>query len=120
PAHIINDPTDPIVHPCGDESPETITRLAMMAPDKLRNSLPPGMKFRLIWDTAASLPICPNKSEFIGTIKPCRATHLTGVGSKRIEGIGHVAWKVMDVNGQLRTIVVPAYDVPDVNVCCCR
>ena len=47
----------------------------------------------VIFDTGASISICPNRKDFIGDIKPCDVV-LRGVGSGlKAEGIGRVRWR---------------------------
>ena len=70
----------------------------------------------IIWDSAASLSITNNKTEFHGTLKPCSYNHLkvNGVAQAiQVHGQGPV---VLGEAGMPRTLKVPPLYIPDTKV----
>ena len=57
--------------------------------------------------------ISNDKSDFVGPIKPV-SKHVHGISSNsvKIEGAGEVKWSVLDTNGKLCHLQLPAYFVP--------
>jgi hypothetical protein len=74
--------------------------------------------FSIIWDSGASICITPNTTFFMGSLESAGAlTYLQGVSkSFWIQGKGHVLWTILDIRGQLRTLKIPAYYVPQSRV----
>ena len=69
--------------------------------------------FSVIWDSGASMCISGDKRDFIGKIKPLANVVVKGIVSGlKIEGMGHVRWSVLDTEGKLRHLKLPAYYVP--------
>ena len=69
--------------------------------------------FSVIWDSGASMCISGDKQEFIGKIKPLNNAVVKGIVSGlKIEGIGRVRWSVLDTEGKLWHLMLPAYYVP--------
>ncbi|CAJ1937371.1 unnamed protein product [Cylindrotheca closterium] len=90
---------------------------AAMNPDELRSDMSGDEKtarYPIIWDSGATTSISPYKDDFVGKLEPAPlGLKLCGIASRlKIEGIGHVAWSVVDTTGMLRTIKVPALYVP--------
>jgi hypothetical protein len=93
-------------------------KIALQAPAKFRNALKKESTFSIIWDSGASISISPNKDDFVGPLtSPGIGTRLKGiVKGLSIQGKGHVMWAVLDTSGQLCTLKVPAYYVPQARV----
>jgi Zinc knuckle len=71
----------------------------------------------VVWDSGASTCVSFDRNDFVGPIKPPDASRrLRGFSRNgpRISGIGTVAWSFKDVNGNLRTLMLPAMFVPEV------
>ena len=69
--------------------------------------------FSIIWDSGASMCISGDKQDFVGKITPVQDAVVKGIVSGlKIEGIGRVRWSVLDTEGKLRHLVLPAYYVP--------
>ena len=69
--------------------------------------------FSIIWDSGASMCISGDKRDFIGKITPVKNAVVNGIVSGlKIEGTGRVRWSLLDVEGKLRHLVLPAYYVP--------
>jgi hypothetical protein len=68
----------------------------------------------IIWDSGASICITPDKTDFVGTLNLAGPlTYLQGVSKGLwIQGKGNVLWTILDIRGQLRTLKIPAYFVP--------
>jgi hypothetical protein len=68
--------------------------------------------FTLIWDSGASACISSDKRDFKDGIKP-HSGQVTGIGSgMEIAGVGMVSWHILDANGRLRCLKLPAYYIP--------
>ena len=94
-------------------------RMALQAPLRFRNSIAAKTtNHPIIWDSGASFSVSPNRSDFIGPLKPPSTfTQLQGISKGlRIEGYGHVMWAVHDTRGELRVLKVPAYYSPRIRV----
>ncbi|CAJ1959253.1 unnamed protein product [Cylindrotheca closterium] len=90
---------------------------AAMNSDELRSDMSDDAKiarYPIIWDSGATTSISPYKDDFVGKLEPAPlGLKLRGITSGlKIEGIGHVAWSVVDTTGMLRTIKVPALYMP--------
>ncbi len=96
----------------------TQLRLNILEPAALRCSVKYEDTFRLIWDSGASICITHDKTDFVGALESAGAlTYLHGVTKGlRIQGKGNVLWTILDIHGQLRTLKIPAYYVPQSNV----
>ena len=102
----------------GQMNPKSAMQAILQAPKWLIGALPKEATFPVIWDSGASISLSPVRSDFVGPLQS------TGI-LRRVQGIakglsikgeGHVAWTFLDAAGQLRTIKVPAYYVPDARV----
>ena len=69
---------------------------------------------QLIWDSQDSVLITPNKVDFMGRLKKVPTNvKLNGLAKGlEIAGAGSVEWHVLDTKGQLCTLKIPAYYVP--------
>jgi hypothetical protein len=92
--------------------------LGIYAPAWFRSSLASTQRQdTIIWDSGASMSISHDRKDFVGPIHvPKGNGGLLGISTKavKIEGHGHVAWAMEDVNGMLRSIKVPCLLVPSV------
>lgn len=69
--------------------------------------------FSIIWDSGASMCITHDKRDFVNKIKPMDNAVVSGISSGlEIKGLGRVRWSVLDTNGKLRHLLLPAYYVP--------
>ena len=94
-------------------------KAALMAPSKLRAEMPKESVSSIIWDSAASLSITYNKTDFHAMLKPCSYKHLKVkevAQAIKVHGQGTVLWSVLDEAGMLRTLKVPALYNPDAKV----
>ena len=68
----------------------------------------------MIWDSGATACISNDRAHFVGNFSAdTKDLKLEGIGSNlAIEGAGHVCWSVEDIQGNLRTLHLPAYYVP--------
>ena len=93
--------------------------MALQGPARMRDSLGPQANTSpIIWDSGASISISPDPNDFQGTIsRPGLITRLKGIArGLQIKGQGQVTWGIHDVDGNLRTIKVPAFYVPGIKV----
>jgi hypothetical protein len=69
----------------------------------------------IIWDSGASISLSFNQADFVGVMKPVsKQTRHQGIAKGlSVEGRGHVLWPMLDTNGQLRLLKVPALYVPN-------
>ena len=95
-----------------------LERVAMLAPSRFISAIPSDSSFSIIWDSGASVTISPDKRDFVGELKrPTTITQLRGIAKGlRIEGEGTVRWSFHDTDGKLRTLDLPAYNVPKIRV----
>ena len=69
--------------------------------------------FSVIWDSGASMCISGDKRDFIGKVKPLsNAVVKEIISGLKIERIGRVRWSVLDTEGKLQHLMLPAYYVP--------
>jgi hypothetical protein len=99
----------------------TTLRMALQAPARMRNSLGPSAPTStrpVIWDSGASISISPEPKDFNDTLKkPGAITQLKGIArGLHIKGQGEVTWAFHDVNGNLRTLKIPAFYVPGIKI----
>ena len=97
------------------EDHDTWLRMALQAPLRFFTSLTHNPEpMTIIWDSGASTSITPNKQDFVDGVKRVPASiKLIGLDkSLQIEGVGKVTWNVLDHNGNLRSLCIPAYYVP--------
>ena len=73
---------------------------------------------KIIWDSGCTTSISFCKDDFVGEIQEAPiGLKIQGIAKGLyVKGIGHVAWSVIDSNGMLRTIKVPAFYVPSSSV----
>ena len=81
---------------------------------KFRATLPKGKTFSIILDSGLSQNIFNCKDDFVGPLKPAPWwVQVKGIAKGlKIEAVGHVMWAVLDTNGQLRCLKLPAYYIP--------
>jgi Reverse transcriptase (RNA-dependent DNA polymerase)/GAG-pre-integrase domain len=94
---------------------DTLLRMALQAPLKFATSMGNTEKvYKIIWDSGCSISVSHDKSDFVGELQPPPLyIKLTGLAKGlKIDGVGHVAWSVLDTKGMLRTLKLPAYYVP--------
>ena len=97
------------------EDKETWLRMALQAPLRFFSSLAHNPEpMTIIWDSGASASITLNKQTFVKGVKHVpTSVKLIGLAKNlRIEGVGKVAWNVLDHHGNLRLLCIPAYYVP--------
>lgn len=71
----------------------------------------------IVIDTGASFSLTPNLEDFVTKPIACGTKSLNGLSSKTpVLGVGQVKWKVRDLNGTTKTILVSAYYVPDTQI----
>ena len=82
---------------------------------RFRESLPKGSTFQVIWDSGATISISHDRNDFVGEFETTGIMgRLQGLAAGlAIKGKGRVAWSFHDVNGMLRTILVPGLYVPN-------
>ena len=100
---------------------ENITLQALRAtlqdPKALRESMPKGASYPIIWDSGASISITNDAKDFIGKIKPFPDLKVKGIANKmKAVGRGTVLWTVLDTNGAPRMLKLPAFHVPKISV----
>ena len=67
----------------------------------------------IAWDSGASMCISNDKADFEGEIKSMPNAKVDGINShSELEGFGTVKWTMLDTNGKLRTIKLPAHHAP--------
>ena len=81
---------------------------------KFRAALPKGKTFSIILDSGISQNISNCKDDCVGLLKPAPWwAQVKGIAKGlKIEAVGHVMWAVLDTNGQLRCLKLPAYYIP--------
>ena len=85
----------------------------LTAPQKLRTEMPTEASFTLIWDSGASHCVSNDKKDFVKLNRPGLIKKLTGLAvGLHIEGVGEIAWSVIDIHGNIRTFILPGYFVP--------
>ena len=90
--------------------PPTTRRQSVYISNKSEDDLP------VVIDTGASFCLSPKLSDFITPIKPCTST-LIGLNSEtQVSGTGIVEWVIQDAMGEVRTIKVEAYYVPEATI----
>ena len=93
-------------------------KTALMFPQALYQQLN-GSMFPIIWDSGASICLSFDRDDFVGPLKKptgvFKTTECVGT-TMEVEGVGHVAWAVMDSTGMLRTIKLKALYVPQSKV----
>ena len=89
-------------------------RSAFIAPSATQAVLGKDKHYPVIWDSGASICICPNHSDFVGPLSKQTHNHcLQGIGKGlKVERSGHVAWSFVDSLGMLRTLKIPGLYVP--------
>ena len=71
----------------------------------------------IVIDTGASLSLTPYKEDFVEPPQPCLLKALHNVSSTtKVEGVGTVAWRVIDLYGAVHTIKTRAYYVPSASI----
>ncbi len=85
---------------------------------RLRRALAKEVMMPIIWDSGASMSLSFDRNDFVGVMKPVGKLmrHQGITKGLRIEGQGHVLWPMLDTNGQLRLIKVPAFYAPNCKV----
>ena len=68
--------------------------------------------FSLIWDSGASMCITGDRRDFTGTIQPLNGQVSGITNGLRIKGFGTVKWSLLDNQGKLRHLDLPAYYIP--------
>ena len=74
----------------------------------------PSDTFTVVWDSGASMCVTFDKEDFVGPIQPLPSkSTINGIANNlRIEGKGTVSWPILDTNGNLRDLKLPAYYIP--------
>jgi hypothetical protein len=71
----------------------------------------------IVIDSGATLSLTPNRSDFIGELRPAPMAELNGLSSTTaVEGFGTVEWTIRDLFGTMRTICTQAYYVPQATI----
>ena len=97
------------------EDNKTWLRMALQAPLRFFSSLAHNPEpMTIIWDSGAIASITLNKQDFVDGVKKIPASiKLIGLAKHlRIEGVGKVAWNVLDHNGNLCSLCIPTYYIP--------
>ena len=70
--------------------------------------------FTIVWDSGASFCVSFDKNDFVGPLKPLpKGSCIRGIANNlKIEGVGQLVWTLMDTNGKLRHLKLPAYYIP--------
>ena len=86
----------------------------LQAPTKLRNAMPPNASYPIIWDSGASISISCRPEDFVEPVTPVPRLKIKGISKDKIAvvGKGTVLWNVLDTNGNLRSLKLPALLVP--------
>jgi hypothetical protein len=92
--------------------------MALQAPVKFCNSMKKESTYQLIWDSGASISISFDRSDFVGPMESAGfCTKLKGIAKGlSIQGKGHILWSVLDKQGMLRHLKLPAFYVPSARV----
>jgi len=86
-------------------------RVILQAPECCKLALEDS--FDIVWDSGASMCISNDRNDFVGKIKPLTDLQVDGILSQlKLEGIGNVCWTLLDVSGNPRNLVLPAYYAP--------
>jgi hypothetical protein len=74
--------------------------------------------YEVIWDSGASMCISHDKNDFVGPMDTVSTmSWLKGIiKGLKIKGQGHLLWAFHDTQGQLRSLKIPAYYVPNCRV----
>ena len=101
---------------CSYEDDDAL-RMAFAHPRALQSAMNKEDSSEVVWDSGASCCISHDKADFVGPIRKVHnGAQLTGIVSGlKIEGIGTVNWSVIDVNGSIRSLLLPCYYVPRSN-----
>jgi hypothetical protein len=93
-------------------------RLAWQHPAALQAALTKEESYEVIWDSGASMCISYDKNDFTGPMeKVSTVSWIKGiVKGLKIQGKGHILWAFHDTQGQLRSLKVPAYYVPNCRI----
>ena len=86
----------------------------LQAPTKLRDTMPKGGSFPIIWDSGASISVTNDKADFLTFTKvsPCH-NNVMGVGQGlKFPGFGEVLWSFLDEKGTLHSFKLPALYIP--------
>ena len=99
---------------------EQITQAGLQAclqdPLALRSAMPHNASYPIIWDSGASISITNQTQDFIGTIQPLPNFNVKGIANRmKATGRGFVLWSVLDTEGKLRQLKLPAFLVPKTN-----
>jgi hypothetical protein len=93
--------------------------MALQAPIQYNNEMRSGSPFDVIWDSSASITVSPDQLDFVGRYEKLpMMIKLSGLArGLNIKGQGHVMWSARNMEGLLRVIKVPAYNVPGCKIC---
>jgi len=88
---------------------------ALLTSPQLNLCLKKEDSFEVIWDSGASVCISNDRNDFVGPLIPAPfGAQLSGMAKGlRIHSKGHVLWSVLDKQGRLRHLKLPAYFVPN-------
>ena len=93
----------------------SLLRTALQAPRRLMNAMKGNSTFQVVWDSSASHCVIHDKRDFISDIKdPGAIRRVKGINAGLdVTGVGIVQWSILDENGGLRHLQLPALLVPE-------
>jgi hypothetical protein len=98
---------------------QQIMQAALIHPIKFSRSVSKNARFNVICDSGASTCISFDKDDFVGPMEPVDSAKVSikGISSRTtmptIKAKGHVLWSLIDTNGMLRHLKLPALHVPN-------
>ena len=97
-------------------TPSRFHRLASSLPSLFNINQAKEKTQDVVWDSGASISVTFDRKDFVGPLlKTSTDMRLNGISKGlKVEYHGHVAWTMQDVNGQLRSIKVPAFLAPSI------
>ena len=97
-------------------SPTRLQRLATMVPSWFHVASSKEKTKDVVWDSGASVSVSFDRNDFVGPlVKTTSSTRLNGIANGlKVDYQGHVVWPMQDVNGQLRSIKLPAFLAPGI------
>ena len=90
------------------------TDVILQHPKACQAEMRPQDNFSVVWDLGASMCITNCKTDFVGETEQIKPVQVDGISSTlKLEAIGKVCWSLLDTNGKLRNIYLPAYYAPE-------